>query len=131
MVSTAPPTRVVRRRRGGQLTIPAEFRRELGIRDQSFLRVTLVDGELRIRALDDAHTSASGEWLRQLYAHFAPSREIAAASSEDAVNADIDQAVAEVRARSIEAAFRARAGLARIRPAPARVATIDEVLPDR
>jgi AbrB family looped-hinge helix DNA binding protein len=86
--------------RNGQVTIPAEFRRRLGIDDDSLLQVTLEDGELRMKPLQTAERvapPAGSQWLRELYEQFAVVRAAAAALSEDEINADIDQAIAEVR----------------------------------
>jgi bifunctional DNA-binding transcriptional regulator/antitoxin component of YhaV-PrlF toxin-antitoxin module len=94
------PTRIVRALRHGQVTIPAEFRRRLGIDDDSLLLVTLANGELRMKPLrtaDRAQRLASPPWLKELYEQFASVRAAAATHSEDEINADIDQAIAEVR----------------------------------
>ncbi len=40
-------TKIVRQLRSGQITIPVEFRRELGIEGEGMLQMTLKDGELR------------------------------------------------------------------------------------
>jgi molybdopterin converting factor small subunit len=40
------------------------------------------------------------QWLKELYEYFAPFREEAAKSSEEEINADIDAAVKEVRAKT-------------------------------
>ena len=42
-------SRLVRPLRGGQITIPAEFRKQLGLDESSLLRVTLDGGELRLQ----------------------------------------------------------------------------------
>lgn len=91
-------TRIVRPLRGGQITIPAEFRRRLGITEESLLQITLDGGELRLKPVRAAATAAGSPWLKELYDLFAPVREAAAQYSEEEVNADIDKAVAEVRA---------------------------------
>lgn len=49
MSQTVEMSKIVRSLRGGQVTIPAAFRRELGIGDDTMLRMTLADGELRIK----------------------------------------------------------------------------------
>jgi bifunctional DNA-binding transcriptional regulator/antitoxin component of YhaV-PrlF toxin-antitoxin module len=48
---TERPTRIVRTLRSGRITIPIEFRRQLGIDNQSPLRITLKEGELWITPL--------------------------------------------------------------------------------
>ena len=86
--------------RGGQITIPIEFRRELGIDEETMYRVTLSDGELRVAPVQVKEPSKGSPWLRELYEYFAPVREeiLARGISEEELNADIDAAIAEVRA---------------------------------
>jgi AbrB family looped-hinge helix DNA binding protein len=91
-------TRIVRPLRGGQITIPVEFRRRLGITEESLLQITLDGGELRLKPVHATATATGSPWLKELYDPFAPAREAAAHYSEEEVNADIDEAVAEVRA---------------------------------
>ncbi len=101
MTAGQSPTRLVRALRNGQITIPVEFRRQLGLTEQSLLQMTLVDGELRIRPVQVSQTAAGSPWFKELYDLFAPVREeiLAAGISEEEVNADIDAAIAEVRAK--------------------------------
>jgi AbrB family looped-hinge helix DNA binding protein len=94
-----PRTRIVRPLRGGRITIPAEFRTRLGITESSLLQLTLDGDELRLKPVRGAATAAGSPWLRELYDLFAPVRGAAAQYSEEEVNADIDRAVAQVRAR--------------------------------
>lgn len=93
-------TKIVRALRGGQITIPVAFRRELGIGDETMLRMTLVDGELRVRPVEVTDSQKGSPWLRELYDLYAPVREeiLRRGISEEEVNADIDAAIAEVRA---------------------------------
>lgn len=70
-------TRLVRTLRNGQITIPAEFRKQLGLDEHSLLRVTLDDGELRIRPVRVSEEPAGSPWLKELYDLFTPWREIA------------------------------------------------------
>jgi AbrB family looped-hinge helix DNA binding protein len=88
-------TRLVRSLRGGQITIPAEFRRALGIGESSPLRVTLENGELRITPVEVRSASSGTPWLRDLYGHFAAVREEVEERgiSEDEINSDIDAAI--------------------------------------
>ncbi len=97
MKDTKRLKRVVRSHRRGQLTIPAEFRRELGIEDESLLQLTLDDGELRVRPVGVEAPSTGSPWLKEVYDMFAPARERASRYSEGEINADIDQALAAVR----------------------------------
>ena len=91
-------TRIVRPLRSGQITIPAEFRRRLGITEESLLQLTLEGRELRLTPVRAAETAAGSPWLKDLYNLFAPVRAEAARYSEEEVNADIDDAIADVRA---------------------------------
>jgi bifunctional DNA-binding transcriptional regulator/antitoxin component of YhaV-PrlF toxin-antitoxin module len=100
MSETAPVMQIVRARRGGRVTIPAAFRKALGITDETPLRMSIVDGELRIKPVRVAESSQGSPWLRELYEYFAPVREeiLRRGISEEEVNADIDAAIAAVRA---------------------------------
>ena len=92
-------SRIVRPSRNGQMTIPAEFRKRLGIDEDSLLEVTLDRDELRVRPLRTSRTAAGSPWLQDLYDLFAPVREEARQYSEDEINAAIDEAVQAVRTR--------------------------------
>lgn len=94
-----PMTRIVRPLRSGQFTIPAEFRRRLGISDDTLLQVTLESGELRVKPLRVAETAAGSPWMGQLYDLFAPVRDEAKELPEKEIDAAIDRAVAAVRKR--------------------------------
>ena len=100
MSQTVEMSKIVRSLRGGQVTIPAAFRRELGIGDDTMLRMTLADGELRIKPVEVSEPSKGSPGLRALYEYFAPVREeiLARGISQEEVFADIDAAIAEVRA---------------------------------
>jgi bifunctional DNA-binding transcriptional regulator/antitoxin component of YhaV-PrlF toxin-antitoxin module len=97
---TTQLTKVVRSLRGGQVTIPAAFRKELGIDEETMLRMTLVDGELRIVPVHVTEPTKGSPGLRALYEYFAPVREEIRARgiSQEELYADIDAAIAEVRA---------------------------------
>jgi bifunctional DNA-binding transcriptional regulator/antitoxin component of YhaV-PrlF toxin-antitoxin module len=97
---TTQMTKIVRSLRGGQVTIPAAFRRELGIGDDTMLRMTLAEGELRIKPVEVSEPTKGSPWLRELYEYFAPVREeiLRRGISEEEVNADIDAAIAAARA---------------------------------
>lgn len=100
MSQSTQTTKIVRSLRGGQVTIPVAFRKELGIGDDTMLRMTLIGGELRIKPVQIAEPSVGSPGLRALYEYFAPVREdiLRRGISEEEVNADIDAAIAEVRA---------------------------------
>jgi bifunctional DNA-binding transcriptional regulator/antitoxin component of YhaV-PrlF toxin-antitoxin module len=100
MQGAGQTSRVVRSQRGGQVTIPADFRRALGIDGESLLQLTLVQGELRIRPVhdQDKDRAPGSSWLREAYEAFAPIREeLAEKYSEDEINTAIDEAVRAVR----------------------------------
>lgn len=97
--ATTTTSKVVRSLRGGQITIPAAFRERLGITDETMLRVTLADGELRIRPLPPTERAGGSPWFQELYEMFAPVREYARRYSDEEIDAAIDEAVQEVRQR--------------------------------
>lgn len=90
-------TKVVRPLRGGQITIPAEFRAKLDIDERTLLQITLAGQELRIRPVHVTDATAGSAWARELYDLFAPVRKEAARHGEKEIDADIDRAVAAVR----------------------------------
>ncbi len=91
------PMKLVKPLRNGQITIPAEFRQELDITEDSLLQIVLVGRELRIRPVQVTQTESGSAWARDLYEMFAPARKEAEKYSEAEVNADIDKAVTAVR----------------------------------
>jgi bifunctional DNA-binding transcriptional regulator/antitoxin component of YhaV-PrlF toxin-antitoxin module len=97
---TKATSRIVRSARDGRITIPAEFRRALGIAEETPLRLTLADGELRMTPLRPDDGAAGAWWFKALYDDFAPARAEALAKgyTDDEINAWIDAAVAAVRA---------------------------------
>ncbi len=101
MKEPEPMTRLVRTLRKGQITIPDDFRKRLGIGEHSLLRMTLAEGELRIRPVEVRESGQGSPWLQDLYAYFAPVREeiIKAGYTEEEVNGDIDAAIQAVRAK--------------------------------
>lgn len=96
-------TRLIRPLRGGQITIPVEFRKQLGITEATMLRLTLADGELRIAPVRVVAAGGGSPWLRELYELYAPVREEIRQRGipEAEVNADIDAAISEVRAERL------------------------------
>lgn len=98
MAGSEVTTKLVRQLRSGQVTIPADFRRQLGIQANTLLQVTLVAGELRIKPVRVAEHDQGSAWLKELYDRFAPIREEASKYREEEINADIDRALADVRA---------------------------------
>jgi bifunctional DNA-binding transcriptional regulator/antitoxin component of YhaV-PrlF toxin-antitoxin module len=83
-----------------EIAIPVEFREALGIDDSTTVFLYIVDGELRIKPIQTNEGSHSSDWLQALYDYYAPVREeiLACGISEEEVNADIDAAIAAVRA---------------------------------
>lgn len=100
MGTTNERTSIVRRARRGQFTIPAEFRHQLNIGDDTLLRVTVDDGELRVRPVEVDQESEETDWFRGLYDYFAPARAEAEEKgyTDEQINEWIDEAVREVRA---------------------------------
>jgi bifunctional DNA-binding transcriptional regulator/antitoxin component of YhaV-PrlF toxin-antitoxin module len=94
-------TKIVRPLRNGQITIPIEFRREMGWTEETALQVTLDGKELRIKLLSPAEPGDNRQWLRELYEYFAPARQeaIERGYTDEEINEWIDEAVREVRAR--------------------------------
>ncbi len=97
MKEREPMTRIVRPLRGGQITIPAEFRKQLGIGEHSVLQLTLHGKEIRIKPLRLKETADGSPWFGELYQHFAPVRKDAAALGEEEINTAIDKAVRATR----------------------------------
>ena len=85
----------------GQVTIPDDFQRELGIGEASELQLTLVDGELHIRPIRQTSGAVGAAWLKQAYDLFAPVREeaIAAKLTEEEIDAAIDAAIVAARSQ--------------------------------
>ncbi len=95
--SSKPTSRIVKLRRGGRVTIPAEFRKRLGINEDSLIRMTLEGDELVLRKLEASGASQGSPWLKDLYDLFEPVRKDLESRSETEVDAAIDQAVKEAR----------------------------------
>ena len=91
-------TEIVRPLRRGQLTIPAEFRRRLGIGDDTLLQLTLHGNKIEITPVV-ARPVSTKVWARELYEMFAPVRQEAEKMDEAEVNALIDEAVDQVRSQ--------------------------------
>lgn len=98
MKEQTPMTRIVRQLRSGQITIPAEFRKQLGIDEDSFLQLTLAEGELRMRPVTIKTGQVGSPWLRELYERFAQVRDEATKFSGEEIDTAIDEAVTAVRA---------------------------------
>lgn len=83
--------------RSGQITIPASFRKRLGIGRHSILQVNLVEGELHIKPLKVSDTAGNNHWFKKLSDQFCDVRSKNASFSENEINATIDKAVQIVR----------------------------------
>ncbi len=101
MVKSSSVTKIVKPLRSGQMTIPAQFREQLGIDADTLLQVTLVGDEMRIRPVRAQQKAAGSPWFLELYKLFAPVRAAIQEQglTEQEVNDAIDEAVAAVRAR--------------------------------
>jgi bifunctional DNA-binding transcriptional regulator/antitoxin component of YhaV-PrlF toxin-antitoxin module len=90
--------KVVRPVRRGQVTLPAEFRRRLGIDDDTLLQMTLQEGKIEIVPM--VVTPVTDQiWAQAADARLAPAREVGQALDEAEIDALIDQAVDEVRSQ--------------------------------
>lgn len=94
--------KIVRVLRGGQVTLPIEFREALGIDENTALSVVLTaDGALLVRPLrvSGKGSSEGSPWLKELYELFAPVRQEAIDKGYTGEQIDqwIDEAVADVR----------------------------------
>ena len=99
MTDDARGTKLVRTLRKGQITIPDEFRRRLGIEENTLLQVTLEHNELRLKPVVVREQTQGSPWLRELRDYFAPVRQEAAERgySDEEINGWIDEALAAVR----------------------------------
>ena len=101
MVATEPKSKTVRALRGGQMTIPIEIRKHLGIDEDTLLNVEPTsDGGFVVHPVV-ASPAAENAWMQKLYDLFEPMRREIAESglSEDELNALIDESVEEARSR--------------------------------
>jgi len=88
----------VRPLRRGQLTIPADFRRRLGIDDDTLLQLTLHEDKIEIVPVTTKPITEMA-WARELYEIFSPVRREAQMMKEADIDALIDEAVDEVRSK--------------------------------
>ena len=95
--------RTIRALRGGQITIPADFRRALGIADDTLLQMHVEGEELRIKKLHALPDAVGSPWLAELYRRFAPVRQeaIDEGYTEEEINEAIDQAVKGARTKEV------------------------------
>lgn len=90
-------SKIIKPLRGGQITIPFEFRQKLGIKEDTLLRVTLENDELRIRKVELREVSQGSPWLQELYQLLAPVRADLANYTEEDINTAIDEALKKIR----------------------------------
>lgn len=95
-MAQAPLTQVIRPLRRGQVTIPTEFRRRLGIGDDTLLQLTLRQDVIEITPVVVSPASGNA-WARELYRQFADVRRDAEALDEAEIDALIDEAVEDRR----------------------------------
>jgi len=81
----------------GQVTLPADLRKSLGIKKGDLVAVTEMIGAVVIKPVHV--TQAGSPWLRELYDYFAPVRQEATEKgyTEAQIDDAIDRAVAAVR----------------------------------
>jgi AbrB family looped-hinge helix DNA binding protein len=99
----APPrrpskARIVRPLRRGQVTLPQDFRRRLGIGDDTLLEIRLEGDRIEIRPMV-AQPATGSAWARELYQRFAPVREDLAIRGEEEIDELIGETVKEVRSK--------------------------------
>jgi AbrB family looped-hinge helix DNA binding protein len=94
-----PITKIVRSLRSGQITIPAEFRRQLGIDEHSLLQLTLSEGELRIKPMVMDERTHGSPWLKDAYDAFAAVRSVTERHSDQDIDEAIEVALKAVRAK--------------------------------
>lgn len=95
-MAQATLTQIIRPLRRGQVTIPTEFRKRLGIGDDTLLRLTLRQGVIEIAPVV-VSPAAGSAWARELYRLFDTVRRDVEDLSETEIDALIDEAVDEVR----------------------------------
>src|SRR3954447_9668030 len=67
--------RIIETLQGGQLTIPAEFCKELGSLEEGMLQVTLSEGKLYVKWVPVTQNGEDSPLLEELYEYFAHARE--------------------------------------------------------
>lgn len=100
MTRTQPAPKLIKPRRGGQITVPVAFREALGFdEDGTMLQATMADGELRLRPVRLGSDVPGSPWLRELYEYFAPVRDDIEQQglTEEDVNSAIDAALVAAR----------------------------------
>ena len=91
--------KVVKQLRHGQITIPKELREAIGLDEDDMLSITVAGDKLEVEPVKVASKTKGSPWARELYRMFAPVRESLKGHSEEDVNAAIDEALREARAK--------------------------------
>lgn len=93
--------KIIKPLRGGQITIPADFRERLGIDANTLLEITLMGRELVIKPVKTVKTVGGSSWTKELYDIFTQTRTEAKEKNYDPnkINTAISQAVNSVRAK--------------------------------
>jgi hypothetical protein len=88
----------------GKVTIPEDLLEEWGVANGATLKVQLEEGTLRLLPLDPEEEARRKHPFVALYEWFAPTREYVKARgyTDEEIDADIDAAIAEVRAAARE-----------------------------
>ncbi len=84
--------RVLRRLRGGQVCLPEEFRRRLGMDEGALLQLTLKEDKIEIVPVDP-ETIAEMGWTREMYAMLKLVGQKDASTKEAEIDAMIDEAL--------------------------------------
>lgn len=88
---------LVKALRSGQITIPSEFREKLGINEDSFLQINLIEGELRIKPVKLSQKAGDSLWFKKLYDEFSKVRKEAKSYTGKEIDKTIDKAVKAAR----------------------------------
>jgi antitoxin component of MazEF toxin-antitoxin module len=85
----------------GKIAIPAEFLTEMGLNEGSSVRLQLAEGTVQVAPASEPSGVRTNP-LAELYDWFAPTRAHVQAQgySDEEIDADIDAAIAEVRAEA-------------------------------
>ena len=94
-------TKIIRPLRGGQGTIPADYREKLGINVDTLLQISLIQGELRIKPVKAVDIVGGSPWIKELYELFEPVRKEAIEKdyTEEKINTAIEKAVVAIRTK--------------------------------
>ena len=100
--SPSQPIATIRTRIDDSITLSGEIVRAAGLATGDLLEVHVEDGELRLVPATASTPEPKSNPLADLYDYFAPVREhvLASGYTDEEINADIDAAIAEVRAEA-------------------------------